>query len=99
MEKDDTVHEYDRLAGNMRQMDWRKDLNELHERLRVELAGCTLPEPEEIIRQGREDRDVQLFMALGDDLLRPIASKHGVNWDEMTEEEREQLIRDFLQEE
>jgi hypothetical protein len=98
MEKDVTVQEYDRLAGNLPQMDWRKTLDELHERLRVELAGRTLPEPEEMIRQGREDRDVQLFMALGDDLLRPIASKHGLNWDEMSEEERERFIHKIVRE-
>jgi len=56
-------------------------------------------DPSEIIRQGRLERDFQIFMALGDDLLRPIASKYGKNWDEMTEVEREQLIRDFLREE
>ena len=53
--------EYDRLAGNVPQVDWRKKLDELHERLRVELAGRTLPEPEEIIRQSREERDEQLL--------------------------------------
>ena len=96
MEKDNSV--YDRLAGNVPQMDWWKELDELHERLRIELAGRTLPEPEEIIRQGREDRDVQLFMALGDDLLRPIASKHRLNWDEMNEEERKQFSRKIVRE-
>lgn len=99
MEKDDSVQEYDRLADNAPQMDWRKMLDEVHERLRVELAGRTLPDPVETLRQGREDRDVQLFMALGSDLLRPIALQYGMNWDEMTEDEREQLIRDFLHEE
>jgi len=53
--------EYDRLAGSVPQVDWRKKLDELHERLRVELAGRTLPEPEEIIRQSREERDEQLL--------------------------------------
>jgi hypothetical protein len=99
MEKDGSAQEYDRSADNAPQMDWRKMLDEVHERLRVELAGRTLPDPVEMLRQGREDRDVQLFMALGSDLLRPIASKHGMNWDEMTDDERERLIRDFLQEE
>ena len=56
-------------------------------------------DPSEIIRQGRLERDFQIFMALGDDLLRPIASKYGMNWDEITVDEREQLIRDFLEEE
>lgn len=53
--------EYDMLTGNAPQKDWRKMLDELHERLRVELAGRTLPEPEDIIRQGREERDEQLL--------------------------------------
>jgi prevent-host-death family protein len=53
--------EYDRLAGNKPQADWREKLDELHKTLRVELAGRTLPEPEEIIRQGREERDEQLL--------------------------------------
>jgi hypothetical protein len=98
MEKDGSAQEYDRSADNAPQMDWRKMLDEVHERLRVELAGRTLPEPEEIIRQGREDRDVQLFMALGDLALRPIASKHGLNWDEMNEQERERFIRKIVRE-
>ncbi len=53
--------EYDQLVGNAPKKDWRTMLDELHERLRVELAGRTLPEPEEIIRQGREERDEQLL--------------------------------------
>lgn len=53
--------EYDKLVGNAPRQDWRKTLDELHEKLRVELAGRSLPEPEEIIRQGREERDEQLL--------------------------------------
>jgi hypothetical protein len=56
-------------------------------------------DPSEIIRQGRLERDVQIFMALGDDLLRPIASKHGVNWDELDEDEREHFLRELFDEE
>lgn len=56
-------------------------------------------DPSEIIRQGRLERDVQIFMALGDDLLRPIASKHGVNWDELDDDEREQFLRKLFDEE
>ncbi len=52
---------YDTLAGHTSRNDWRKLLDELHDRLSVELAGRTLPEPEEIIRQGREERDAQLL--------------------------------------
>ncbi len=68
-------------------------------KLPPEFDASKLPDPAEMIRQAREERDFQIFMALGDDLLRPIASKYGMNWDEMTEDEREQLVRDFLREE
>ena len=54
-------NEYDQLVGNVPKKDWQKMLDDLHEKLRVELAGQTLPEPEEIIRQGREERDKQLL--------------------------------------
>ncbi len=53
--------EYDQLKAAAPQADWRKRLDALHERLQGELAGRTLPEPEEIIRQSRETRDEQLL--------------------------------------
>ena len=68
-------------------------------KLTSDIDASQLPPPEEMIRQGRLERDVQIFMALGDDLLRPIASKHGVNWDELDEDEREQFLRKLFDEE
>ena len=41
--------------------DIQKRLNKLHAQIRVELAGRTLPDPAEIIRQGRKERDKQLL--------------------------------------
>ena len=55
-----------------------------------------LPDPAEIIRQGRHMRDVQLFLSIGEERLRQVASRHDLNWDEMSEEEREQFIDDLL---
>ena len=68
-------------------------------KLPPEFDASEFSDPSEMLRQAREERDFQIFMALGDDLLRPIASKYGMNWDEMNEDEREKLIRDFLHEE
>ena len=56
--------EYDRLVENVPKPDWWSMVEELHAKLRVELAGRTLPDPAEIIRQGREERDEQLFNSL-----------------------------------
>jgi len=56
--------EYDRLVENVPKQDWWSMVEELHAKLRVELAGRTLPDPAEIIRQGREERDEQLFNSL-----------------------------------
>lgn len=56
--------EYDKLVENTPKPDWWKMVEELHEELRVELAGRTLPDPAEMIRQGREERDEQLSNSL-----------------------------------
>jgi prevent-host-death family protein len=56
--------EYDRLVENVPKPDWWSMVEKLHAELRVELAGRTLPDPAEIIRQGREERDEQLFNSL-----------------------------------
>jgi len=56
--------EYDRLVENVPKQDWWSMVEELHAKLRVELAGRTLPDPAEIIRQGREERDEQLSNSL-----------------------------------
>jgi hypothetical protein len=42
----------------------QKRLEELHVRIRVELAGRTSPDPAEAICQGREERDKQLLNSL-----------------------------------
>ena len=56
--------EYDRLVENSPKPDWWKMVEELHAKLRVELAGRTLPDPAEMIRLGREERDEQLLNSL-----------------------------------
>jgi prevent-host-death family protein len=56
--------EYDRLVENAPKPDWWSMVEELHADLRIELAGRTLPDSAEIIRQGREERDEQLFDSL-----------------------------------
>ena len=42
-------------------VDLQKQLDELHTQIRIELAGRTLPDPAEVIRQGRDERDKQLL--------------------------------------
>ena len=44
--------------------DVQKRLEELHAQIRTELAGQTLPDPAEIIYQGREERGNQLQATL-----------------------------------
>ena len=39
----------------------QKRMKDLHARIRAELAGRDLPNPAEMIRQGREERDKQLL--------------------------------------
>lgn len=51
---------YDQLIGAKEKTDLKKKFEELHAQIRAELAGRTLPDPAEIIRQGREERDEQL---------------------------------------
>lgn len=55
------------------------------------------PPPEEIIREGREQRSVQLFIATTEKThLREIALETGKVWDELTDDEQDQVIREFL---
>lgn len=55
------------------------------------------PSPADIIREGRELRDVQLFIAVTDkSRLSEIALKQGLDWNRLTDAEQDQLIRDFL---
>ena len=44
--------------------DMQKRLEELHVQIRAELAGRSLPDLADIIRQGREERDKQIFDSL-----------------------------------
>jgi prevent-host-death family protein len=55
---------YDRLIAANTQTDWQEKLDALHNRIRVELAGRTLPDPVELLRQGRDERDEQLLSSL-----------------------------------
>lgn len=52
---------YDQLVTAKSQANLQKRLKNLHAQIRVELAGRTLPDSAEIIRQGREERDEQLL--------------------------------------
>jgi PHD/YefM family antitoxin component YafN of YafNO toxin-antitoxin module len=51
---------YDQLIGAKETTDLKKKFEELHAQIRAELAGRTLPDPADIIRQGREERDEQI---------------------------------------
>ena len=55
---------YDQLIGTKEKTDLKKKFEELHAQIRAELAGRTLPDPADIIRQGREERDEQLIDSL-----------------------------------
>ena len=55
---------YDQLIASAPQPDWRELLKRTHDQLRLELKGRTLPDPAEMIRLGREERDEQLFSSL-----------------------------------
>jgi prevent-host-death family protein len=55
---------YDELIAANTQPDWRILLEEAHESIHDALAGRELPDPAEIIRQGREERDEQLLNAM-----------------------------------
>ena len=56
--------EYDQLVENAPKRDWRKMVEELHAKLRVELSGRTLPDPADMLRQAREERDEELLNSL-----------------------------------
>lgn len=55
---------YDQLVAKKKDKDWRILLEEAHESIRIALNGRELPDPAEMIRQGREERDEQLLNAL-----------------------------------
>lgn len=65
----------------------------------ADLKEKKFPDMAEIIRQGREMRDIQLFMAgMGEESLRELASQHGLSWNVMTEDERERFVDNLLHE-
>lgn len=55
---------YDQLVAAKEKTDMKKRLEDLHAQIRTELAGRTLPDPADIIRQGRQERDDQLNNSL-----------------------------------
>lgn len=55
---------YDQLVESKEKTKLKKRLEDLHAQIRTELAGRTLPDPADIIRQGREERDEQLVDSL-----------------------------------
>ena len=55
---------YDQLIAAKDKNDLKKRIEELHTKIRAELAGRTLPDPAEVIRQGRKERDEQLRNSL-----------------------------------
>ena len=56
--------EYDRLVEHAPKLDWRKMLEETHDMLRKELKGRPLPDPAEMLRLAREERDEELLNSL-----------------------------------
>lgn len=52
---------YDQLVVANTQANLQKRLENLHSQIRLELKGRKLPDVAEIIRQGRAERDEQLF--------------------------------------
>jgi dephospho-CoA kinase len=61
------------------------------------LTNTMTSAPEEMLRESRELRDVQMFVATTDKrLLQKIAQNKGKDWDKMNDEEQDRLIREFL---
>jgi len=58
-----------------------------------------LPDPAEMFGKEHEMRNMQLFMSKAEERLRQLAAKHSLNWDEMSEDRREQFIDSLLHEE
>ncbi len=56
--------EYDRLIKNCPGPDWRKKLAETHDLIRKELKGRKLPDPSEMLRQARQERDDEILNSL-----------------------------------
>ena len=49
--------EYERLQAGMEPQAWRERARVARERIRAEVAGASLPLPEEVVRSEREQRD------------------------------------------
>lgn len=62
------IEEYERLKAQSTQDNWQLTLENIH-RLAAEImerrGGVPLPPADELIRQGREERDEQLMAAIG----------------------------------
>jgi prevent-host-death family protein len=57
-----TIEEYERLGGGgWESTGWRSALARTHDMIRREGAAPLDPPPEEVIRQGREERDARLL--------------------------------------
>ena len=55
---------YDQLVAAKPHADVQKRIGALHKKIRAELAGRSLPDPAELIRQGRDERDEQINNSL-----------------------------------
>jgi prevent-host-death family protein len=55
---------YDQLVAAKKNNELKKRLEDLHTKIRAELTGRKLPDPAEVIRRGREERDEQLQNSL-----------------------------------
>jgi len=55
---------YDQLVVANQRKDWRKLLEEAHKSIRAEIGDRQLPDPAEMLRLAREERDEQLFNSL-----------------------------------
>jgi hypothetical protein len=56
-----SVGEYERLLQRQRQGNWKELVQEARAQVQAELGDRTLPRPDEILDQVREDRDERLL--------------------------------------
>jgi prevent-host-death family protein len=56
-----SVEEYERLRKGQQQGDWKELVRGARAQIHADLGGRSLPRPEEILEQVREDRDEQLM--------------------------------------
>jgi prevent-host-death family protein len=60
-----SVNEYNRLRiGEDEKPDWERQLDELHELIRLHHGEQEMPDAAELINAGREERDAELLAAL-----------------------------------